>query len=429
MTGTVFQVTHKNTGAPFAAKTLRKKYANPSAIRAMIDEIQLLAQMDHPNIVKLVEVFEDDLSVTMIMEVCSGGELFDSLAERGDYSQRDAAVLFQQMVSAVSYCHRMGVAHRDLKLENFVFSDRSKGQVLKLIDFGLSKKYSGGGIGRMKSLVGTGYYMAPEVLNTKYNKSIKYGEKCDVWSLGVILFMMLTGMPPFDGRDDREIMANVRAGNMTQVDPEEFDYPQARDLLTNMLNVDASQRLSCEQVLKHPWFATFGSKSTTQRISQTVVKSMQQFGQLENLKKKALEAVTTLLNSADIKKLSETFKSFDTDGSGHITLTEFKHALGKQMDDQAVKALFDMIDTDHTGLLSYSEFIASTLFHQDLLTPERLLAAFDRLDPDHSGFIEASELSNLLPGQSEADIKKMISEVDKPEDAAATPDGKISKTE
>merc|ERR1711934_1071128 len=105
----------------------------------------------------------------------------------------------------------------------------------------------------------------------------------------------------------------------------------------------------------------------------------------------------------------------DTDGSGHISIAEFQKALGAQMQDDAIKKLFELIDTDHTGLISYSEFIASTLFHQDILTPERLLAAFERLDPDHSGFIEASELSNLLPGQSEADIKKMISEVDKTE--------------
>lgn len=429
MTGTVFQLKSKKTGDPFAAKTLRKKYVRPADVRAMIAEIKLLSQMDHPNIVKLVEVYQDDLSLTMIMEVCSGGELFDNLAERGDYSQRDAAHLFKQMVSAVSYCHRMGIAHRDLKLENFVFSDRTKDKVLKLIDFGLSRKYGAAGVKRMKSMVGTGYYMAPEVLNSRYDHSNKYGEKCDVWSLGVILFMMLTGMPPFDGKDDTEILDNVRKGNLTKFDPREFNYPQARDLITNMLNVDPVERLSCEQVLKHPWFTTFADPSVKATIPKKVVKSMYQFARLENLKKTALEAVTATLTAKEIKELSTSFRNIDTDGSGHISIAEFQKALGAQMQDDAIKKLFEMIDTDHTGLISYSEFIASTLFHQDILTPERLLAAFERLDPDHSGYIEASELAKLLPGTSASDIEKMISECDKPDGEAASPDGKISKAE
>merc|ERR1719181_1171317 len=118
------------------------------------------------------------------MEVCTGGELYDNLVDTGNYTQTIAARIFKQMVQAVGYCHKMGVAHRDLKLENFVFENRARNSQLKLIDFGLSNRYQAGGIKRMKTLVGTPYYMAPEVLD----KSVDYGQECDVWSLGVILF-------------------------------------------------------------------------------------------------------------------------------------------------------------------------------------------------------------------------------------------------
>merc|ERR1719198_2103348 len=146
-------------------------------------EIKLLAMLDHPNIVKIREAFEDRQSITIIMEICSGGELFDNLAEETNYSQQRAATLFKQMVSSVVYCHKMHVAHRDLKLENFVFESRDKDAQLKLIDFGLSNRHKTGGLKRMNTLVGTPYYMAPEVID----RNRMYGNECDVWSLGVIL--------------------------------------------------------------------------------------------------------------------------------------------------------------------------------------------------------------------------------------------------
>merc|ERR1719329_68522 len=168
------------------------------------------------------------------MECCSGGELYDSLMDEGEYSQRRAAELFQQMAQAVNYCHQVGVTHRDLKLENFVFESRpTTKSVLKLIDFGLSVKHgASASIQKMKSVVGTAYYMAPEVLDA----SEDYDSKCDVWALGVILFMMLTGSPPFNGRSERQIMLRAAEGNVDWSPwshGKEFD--QARDLVSHML--------------------------------------------------------------------------------------------------------------------------------------------------------------------------------------------------
>ena len=201
MTGAVREWRHRITKQPVAIKSVKKRGMRPAAIEDMKREIRLLSQLDHPNIVKILEAFEDDKCITLVMEICNGGELFDNLIAEQTYTQQRAAGLFKQMVEAVGYCHKMNVTHRDLKyviprytflqrrfkpelycflcthliadihplkqsrLENFVFETREKDSQLKLIDFGLSKRYSGGGIKRMKTMVGTSYYMAPEVLN------------------------------------------------------------------------------------------------------------------------------------------------------------------------------------------------------------------------------------------------------------------------
>merc|ERR1719506_3241200 len=202
MNGTVYAVTDKS-GTKFAIKTLSKRTMRASQIEGIRTEISLLSSLDHPNIVKLVEAFEQPGSITMILELCSGGELYDNLIDVESYTEAVAKRIFQQMVASVGYVHQMGIAHRDLKLENFLLESKKSNALIKLIDFGLSKKY---GLQRMKTLVGTAYYIAPEVLLGK----AAYGPKCDVWSLGVILFMMLTGWPPFGGDDDREIMRNIK---------------------------------------------------------------------------------------------------------------------------------------------------------------------------------------------------------------------------
>lgn len=171
-------------------------------------EISIMIEMDHPNIIKLYEVFEDNRYIYLIMEECVGGELFDRIIDRINkkkmFTEREAAVMFKQMMSAVCYCHSQKICHRDLKPENLLFLNTSDDSPIKVIDFGLSKlldkKES-----KMTTKVGTAYYVSPEVLAGNYD------EKCDVWSSGVILYIMLTGDPPFNGANDNEIYRKIQA--------------------------------------------------------------------------------------------------------------------------------------------------------------------------------------------------------------------------
>ena len=162
-----------------------------------------MKRQDHPNIVKLYEIYYDKARYYAVMEYCAGGELFDQIVKKPYYSESDAAVVMKQLLSAVSYIHAMGITHRDIKPENLLL-DSKEGNQIKLVDFGSSQVLTKGQM--LKERVGTPYYMAPEILAGSYN------EKCDIWSCGVILFLLLSGETPFDGATDADILSNVSKG-------------------------------------------------------------------------------------------------------------------------------------------------------------------------------------------------------------------------
>lgn len=192
--GCVSTSVHQESGAKRAVKAMSK--GNPKHVQRFRQEIGILKSMDHPNIIKLFETFEDRARIYLVMELCDGGELFDRIIQAGHFTEQNAAVVMQQMLSAVFYMHRNLVCHRDLKPENFLFA--SKGpidkSVLKLIDFGLSTRFKQGGGPSLCTKAGTPYYVAPQVLQGKYDLA------CDIWSCGVIMFTMMTGYPPFYGK-------------------------------------------------------------------------------------------------------------------------------------------------------------------------------------------------------------------------------------
>ncbi len=178
-----------------------------------------MIQIDHPNIIKLYEVYEDSRYVYLIMEECTGGELFDRIYERivskNLYTEKEAAAIFKQYMSAICHCHSQKICHRDLKPENLLFLNSSPDSPLKVIDFGLSKIYTDTNH-RMSTKVGTAYYVSPEVLEGNYD------EKCDIWSSGVILYILLTGEPPFNGPNDNEIYRKIMKKKFSFPSPSNF---------------------------------------------------------------------------------------------------------------------------------------------------------------------------------------------------------------
>ncbi|CAE7197469.1 CPK2, partial [Symbiodinium pilosum] len=206
--------------------------------------------MDHPNIVRLYGVYEDQRHLYLVMELCEGGELFDRLSEVFNLGERGARVCMKQVFASVAYCHSKGIAHRDLKPENYLLLDKDKPleqTLLKLIDFGLAKKLPEEGF--LKTRVGTAYYVAPEVLAQAYT------EAADTWSAGVILYIMICGAPPFNAAQDSNILKLVKKG---QYSMEGGVWPTVsstcKSLIKACLEMDPQTRITAQDALSHEWF-------------------------------------------------------------------------------------------------------------------------------------------------------------------------------
>jgi len=229
--GVVHKGVHNVTHQERAIKVIpRAKIKNFDRFRT---EVRILQTLDHPNVIKLYEYFEDETNVYLVMEVCSGGELFERIIEKEYFSEKYAAQVFKQILEAINYCHNNGVCHRDLKPENFLFESKDDASDLKVIDFGLSKILDQGSkavLQRMKTKAGTPYYISPEVLTGNYDIS------CDMWSAGCILYILLCGYPPFYGDDDQEILKMVKKGDF-DFDGEEWDEvsEDAKDLIRKLV--------------------------------------------------------------------------------------------------------------------------------------------------------------------------------------------------
>ena len=257
--GKVYEVKNKKTGDIRACKHLSKLSIKNLAKFEL--EINILIKADHPNIIKLYEIFQSQRSLYLVMEECKGGEVFDRIIDhiqkKEMYSEKDAANIFEKLMSAVQYCHNNGICHRDLKPENLLYLNEGseKDNPIKVIDFGLSQIFINR---RLSTKVGTAYYVSPEILKGDYT------EKCDIWSAGVILYILLSGDPPFNGPDDSSIYSKIASLK--------YSFPQnkwsnisieAKDLITHMICPE-NERYNAKQVLEHPWLKNANNKPLTE---------------------------------------------------------------------------------------------------------------------------------------------------------------------
>ncbi|XP_066997431.1 calcium/calmodulin-dependent protein kinase type 1 isoform X3 [Anabrus simplex] len=247
-------------GQMFAVKIIDKK-ALKGKEDSLENEIKVLRRLKHPNIVQLLETFEDKHKVYLIMELVTGGELFDRIVEKGSYTEKDASDLIRQVLEAVDYMHEQGVVHRDLKPENLLYYSPDEDSKIMISDFGLSKMEDSG---IMATACGTPGYVAPEVLAQK-----PYGKAVDVWSIGVISYILLCGYPPFYDENDANLFAQILKGEF------EFDSPywddiseSAKDFIRQLMCVDVEKRYTCRQALAHPWIC--GNAASNKNIHGTV---------------------------------------------------------------------------------------------------------------------------------------------------------------
>ncbi|KAK7380234.1 hypothetical protein VNO78_32739 [Psophocarpus tetragonolobus] len=246
--GVIKACSDKLTGEVLACKSIAKdRLVTSDDLRSVKLEIEIMARLSgHPNVVDLKAVYEEEGFVHLVMELCAGGELFHRLEKHGWFSESEARVLFRHLMQVVLYCHENGVVHRDLKPENILLATRSSSSPIKLADFGLATYIKPGQ--SLHGLVGSPFYIAPEVLAGAYNQA------ADVWSAGVILYILLSGTPPFWGKTKSRIFEAVKAASLKfPLEPWDRISESAKDLIRGMLCTDPSRRLTAQEVLDHCW--------------------------------------------------------------------------------------------------------------------------------------------------------------------------------
>lgn len=390
--GRVYRVKNKTTGETRACKQLAKgRIANMEKFTL---EINVLIQMDHQNIIKLYEIFEDNRYIYLVMEECTGGELFDRILDRINakqmFSEREAAIIFKQMMGAVAYCHGQNICHRDLKPENLLFLNSSDESPLCVIDFGLSKIFGSAKDHKMTTKVGTAYYVSPEVLSGDYD------EKCDIWSSGVILYILLSGDPPFNGANDNEIYRRIQQKKFSFPSPQwDKISEEAKDLIKHML-CDPKERYSAQEVLNHPWVKNLSPNSSS-ALTNLNVENLKTYVNTNKLKKAALTFIASRLKDDDVKVLKDIFNALDINQDGTLTLEEVRNGMSKLKDANLnFEEIFKSIDTDGSGVINYTEFLAATMDQKVYMKEERMYEAFKAFDKDGSGKISISEIKSIL---------------------------------
>lgn len=421
--GYVRLATHKLTQHKRAVKTIRKdSIVKDMAERAkFFAEVDILRATDHPNIVKLFEFYEDEKYYHLVTEHIAGGELFDYIVKSKMLSEPMAAHFMRQILRAVAYCHSLNIVHRDLKPENLLLDKAGADATVKVIDFGTSTVKSSDALSQR---YGTAYYIAPEVLQKNYN------EKCDVWSCGVILYILLSGKPPFYGREDRDILRRVQKGEYS-FKGREWNRVSvaAKKLISRMLDYNPHTRVSAAEAAQDDWFLTLPADQ--EAVSLESLENLKSFRAEQKIQRAVLAFIASqLLSQEESKRLGDVFRVLDVNGDGKLSKEELFDAYTQQMDAATarleVENIMSKVDFNNSGYVDYTEFLMGSTRTEVLLSKSNLEGAFKSFDVDGNGKISAKELKiTFCEGDQVAEgvWQDLIAEVDN------NGDGEIDLTE
>lgn len=405
--GQVHMAESKHNGEKYAVKGFKLHGVSRDKKEELESEAEIFLCMDHPHVARLVDVYESDEQLDLVMECMSGGELFARVTERKRFSEKDAADATWQMLLALNYIHSHGIVHRDIKLENFLY-DKENSDHLKLIDFGFSKVWSPNT--KMALSCGTLAYVAPEVLGRSYTS------KCDLWSLGVVVFIVLFGYMPFTGTEEAQVR-KIKDGRFTKKkDVWNRVSAKAQDFVEKLLVVDPEKRMSAQEALSHGWVAQRDSlEEQKENMNEDIAQSLVHFGQISTFRRACMNMMAWSLTNEERASVRDAFVALDKDRSGTVTLQEFKIVLEDKFhihDEEAVQA-FRALDTNHTDEIHYSEFLAAMMSSRIQLHDDLLKATFHRFDTDNTGFITAANLKAVLGDEFEGEeVAKMLEEAD-----------------
>jgi len=458
ITGCVHEVEDIATGKKFAMKTINLEKIDKAQIKELKTEIEILRQLDHPNIVRLHQVYQDDKSNTikLVMELLTGG----SLSKRKFESEDEVRRIIFQVLSACRYFHSRGVVHRDIKMDNIMFSNESKDSDVKIIDFGLgghflsqemvqqerertsrgsrvstpsrghkadskvnchSKTRSGsisdvvspirrlsGNASRnvsdkslaksriFKTSCGTAYYMSPELCSgTKY-----LGDKVDMWAIGVVTYLMFANHQPFAARTEKEVFELIRRARPTFSEPIWRSVsPAAIQFIRNCLSKNAETRYSAERALSSSWMRSQTELATSADLEKRVIDSLMRFQTYSALKQAALMIIAHNRSNFQSKPFNHLFLAIDANNQGHIVyeeLRDFIQTRNNSVSEGKVQELFEALDQDRSGVIRYMEFLAASIETEGPITRKMCMEAFNHLDAHNTGFITRKSLQKLL---------------------------------
>lgn len=415
MSGPVRLATGRGDNRKYAVKSFRKIGMSSKSREELKSEAEIYLSLDHPHVARLEMVYETDEELHLVMEYMAGGELYDRLFARKRYSEEEAAEAAHQMLLAVAYLHAHKIAHRDLKLENFMYEKKDANH-LKIIDFGFAKFTRNNK--KMSQALGSIHYVAPEVLAHSYT------EKADLWSLGVIVYMLLTGSPPIFGSDD-QVLKKIKTGDVHWSSRFRRLSDPARDFLASLLVVDPVKRLSAQAALSHPWVKERHHIESS-LLDARSLESLRSFGKMSQFRRNVMYTMAWSLSSEDRIELRKQFLSIDKDKGGTISLKEFKDVLTHRFNVGSSEAeeLFKSLDADNNDEIEYCEFLAALLPSKIQAHEGALRKAFSRFDCDGDGTIDSNELRRALGDTFSTDeIEDLLREAD------TSGDGKLNYEE
>ena len=414
--GNVFLAQNKYTKEKVALKQIKKANKDLLSDGKIRDEIDILKNLDHPDIVRIIESFNTKDSYVLVTEYCEGGELYDQV--RNQLSETQIAVIFKQLLSGIAYLHSHNIVHRDLKLENILIHEIEKSKTtgedlfnIKIIDFGTARIF--GNKKKPQSIVGSSYYIAPEVLRQRYNK------ECDLWSVGVILYMFIVGHAPFDGCDDEEITANIQKGIYRKDDRRwKKASREVKDLIQKLLIYQPKKRLTAKQALQHPWFQITDSNILYDNVEESdiieCIKNLLTYNICSKLEELVLAYIIhNIPRPKQAKSAIKLFKLVNEVGDGKLLKKELKKTILLFVTEEFLEKYdfdeqFYLIDGDKKGYINYEEFLRACLERKKILTDEILLYAFNFFDPNNTGFIKMKKMKSFFENKVDDNTFQMI---------------------
>ena len=398
----------------FAIKTLKKEGIPPYQFQLLKSEVNILSNMDHPNIVKYFGTFEDQYHIHIVMEYLKGQDLLKiiSLKNYTHFEEKYMCQIIHQLLKALAFIHSKNIIHRDIKPENILFSDKRNYSTLKLIDFGLAtfSKHD-------HKSVGTPFYMSPEMIDGNSDPL------SDMWSVGVIVYQMITGKLPFEvkNKENENLYDKIKNENYNTENLEDIEYSdEVKDFISKALQKDVNTRMTIQQAMNHPWIQKFCIKSIDKSLlTNESIRMFLEFSKKTILQKEILYFFAKVSNEKEIAHFKKIFNQFDSNNIGSLSFEDFQNGfkkIGIDVDDIILQTIFEGLNFHQSGRISYSEFLSAMVSSKNFSKDDKITSVFNLLkeNEQNRNYITYESLYNagkaLNLNINEEEIKKCFKE-------------------